>query len=237
VTTLADVLAKPEPRSIADVATLLQAVADALPAADGLAAFTKLYLAVTRAVDATSTFADPRFLERLDVVFAGLYFEALRKLLADPRSVPRAWAPLVEARSSPRIAPIQFAFAGMNAHINRDLPVALVTTCEELGVDLGAAGPQHADFVRVNALLAETEQRVKATFATGLVGVVDVALGELDDRIAMWDVGRARDAAWVQAQTLWTLRGFPPLLAGYLETLDRFVGFAGRGLLVPLPVP
>ena len=26
----------------------------------------------------------------------------------------------------------------MNAHINRDLPVALVTTCEELGLELRA---------------------------------------------------------------------------------------------------
>jgi hypothetical protein len=27
------------------------------------------------------------------------------------------------------VAPIQFALAGMNAHINRDLPLALVATC------------------------------------------------------------------------------------------------------------
>jgi hypothetical protein len=49
----------------------------------------------------------------------------------------------------------------------------------------------------------------------------------------MWDVANARDAAWVQAQTLWALRPLPVLQRRFLETLDRVVGFAGRGLLVP----
>jgi hypothetical protein len=86
----------------------------------------------------------------------------------------------------------------------------------------------------VNALLELTETRVKAWFATGFVGVVDVALGREDDRVAMWNVGRARDAAWSNAQTLWALRLAPAVQRRYLDTLDRTVGFAGRGLLVPL---
>jgi len=56
----------------------------------------------------------------------------------------------------------------------------------------------------------------------------------VDDRIAMWDIGRARDAAWVQAQTLWTLRAIPALQREAMDTLDRMIGFAGRGLLVPV---
>jgi hypothetical protein len=50
----------------------------------------------------------------------------------------------------------------------------------------------------------------------------------------MWKVGRARDAAWVNGETLWALRGLPQLRAEYALTLDRMVGFAGRGLLRPL---
>ena len=64
--------------------------------------------------------------------------------------------------------------------------------------------------------------------------LADEALGALDDRIAMWDVGRARDAAWVQGQVLWRLRTLPALSRRYVDTLDRTVGFAGRGLLVPV---
>ena len=55
----------------------------------------------------------------------------------------------------------------MNAHINRDLPVALVTTCRELGLDPREGSPQHADFERVDALLARVERHVKSAYVTG----------------------------------------------------------------------
>src|SRR5207302_692338 len=118
--------------------------------------------------------------------------------------------------------------AGMNAHINRDLPVAVVSTCEHLGIDLEQATPQHHDYVAVNPLLEQTERNVKQWFATGFVGVVDVVCADDDDRIAMWDVCRARDAAWIQARALWALRAVPPLQRAYVDTLDRSVGFAVR---------
>ena len=219
----------------------MQAIDAALPTRDGIAWFTKLYLRVTEAVNAelavprgASQFGDPAFMARLDVVFANLYFAALKVFVADPSRVPRAWAPLFAARRRRRVAPLQFAFAGMNAHINYDLPLAVVATCRESGIDLLRARRQHRDFVAVNALLERTEARVKRWFATGFAGVVDEALGHDDDRIAMWNVRRARDAAWVNAQTLWTLAPFPTLQKRFLATLDRTVGFAGRGLLLPL---
>ena len=234
---LAQLLVADSPGSVGDVVALLQGIHDALPPGDGVAWFAKLYLEVTRDVGTAlipGTFQDPEFVLRLDLAFAGLFFDALRRSLRQPPATPNAWAPLIEARATRGIAPIQFALAGMNAHINRDLPIALVTTCEQAGVDLMEAEPERADFERVNGLLAATEQRVKAQFATGLVGVVDVAFGNVDDRIAMWNVGRARDAAWVQALTLWALRVIPPLQRDAIDTLDHVVGFAGRGLLVPV---
>jgi hypothetical protein len=222
--------------TIPEVVGRLRAIESALPATDGVSWFTKLYLAVTEAVGEAVVpggFRDPAFLAQLDVAFANLFFDALRRATHDPGSTPKAWAPLIEARAERRIAPIQFAFAGMNAHINRDLPIALVSTCELAGVDLDDAAPQHVDFDQVNSLLKATESRVKAWFATGFLELADAALGDIDDRIAMWDIERAREAAWVQAQTLWALRSLPDLRARYLVTLDHVVGFAGRGLLVP----
>jgi hypothetical protein len=238
VPTLAQVLAAPAARSVPEVVERLRAIDAALPTRDGVAWFTKLYLEVTEGVNRAlvpATFRDPEFLARLDVVFANLYFAALRAWLADPERAPRAWTPLFSCRKRRRVAPIQFALAGMNAHINRDLPMALVTVCRERKIDLSRAPAQHADFVHVNALLAAAEATVKRWFSTGFVGVADVTLGAKDDRVAMWNVSRARDAAWVQAQALWALRSLPPLQRRYLDTLDRTVGFAGRGLLVPTP--
>jgi Family of unknown function (DUF5995) len=226
-----------EPATIQQVIERMRALTAAFPRGDGVAWFNELYLEVTRTVaDALQprAFRRPEFVARLDVVFAGLYFAALDAALHRPTAVPRSWAPLLEARARRNVAPIQFALAGMNAHINRDLPVALVRTCTELRIDLETAAPEHVDYTAVNPLLARTEARVKRRFSKGILAVADELLGSLDDRIAIWDVGRAREAAWVNARTLWALRAVPPLQHAYLEALDRSVGFAGRGILLPL---
>jgi len=227
------------PARIADVLRRLRTIEASAPRSDGVVCFSRLYREVTEGVSAElarQAFADSHFLETLDVRFAGLFFSALDAYGRDPASTPSAWVPLFAQRSRRGVAPLQFALAGMNAHINRDLPVALVTTCHELGLDLREGSPEHADFERVDTLLGEVEARVKRSYLTGWLAWVDRLvhrLRRIDDVVAMWDVGRARDAAWTNAQALWALRGEPPLADDYLLALDRMVGFASRGLLIP----
>ncbi len=217
----------------------MEAIIAPLPRADGVACFTRLYLSVTQGVEAdlpAATFKDPRFLERLDVAFAQLFFDAFDSTARAPQSTPRAWVPLFDARARGGIEPLQFALAGMNAHINRDLPVALLTTCRELGITLEESSPQHADYVQVNTLLGQVETRVKQQYLTGWLRGFDRLLHRthrIDDVLAMWNISRARDAAWTTAEALWALRGDARLEADYLATVDRTVGFAGRGLLIP----
>ena len=228
-----------QPETVAEVVARMEALASPLPRADGVACFTRLYLAVTQGVEAHlggSAFEDPRFLTRLDVTFANLFFDAVDANARAPETTPRAWLPLFQARSQRGIAPLQFALAGMNAHINRDLPVALVSTCNELGLGLEEGSPQHHDFETVNTLLASTEEKVKKQYVTGWLRRLDRLVhrfDRIDDVIAMWDVGRARDAAWTNGEALWAIRDDAALSQDYLDTLDRMVGFAGRGLLVP----
>lgn len=232
--TLEDVLRAPLPARVDDVVERLRAVEETLPEDDGVRAFTALYRAVTEAVDEQvrpGMFADARFTRWLDVVFANLYLRALRAHVLGPKRPPRAWAALFEARSRRGVAPIQFALAGMNAHINRDLPLALVETCRALDVVPSRGCPQHADFRAIDPLLAETEARVRADLATGLVGWADDALGELDSVVAMWNVRKARAAAWVNGETLWAVRDVPFAGARFVVALDRLVGLASRGLL------
>jgi hypothetical protein len=227
------------PSNVAEVIARMQSAVSALPPGDGVACFTRLYLSVTTGVQerlASLTFADPRFLAQLDVAFADLFFSALESAKNDPARMPRAWAPLVEARTARGIAPLQFALAGMSAHINRDLPVALVATCGELAISLEEGSPQHADFVHVNRVLAEVEAKVKSQYLSGWLHRVDRLVHRIyriDDVVAMWNVARARDAAWVNGEALWALRDQPALTARYLEALDRTVGLTARGLLVP----
>ena len=128
---------------------------------------------------------------------------------------------------------MQFALAGMNAHINHDLPIALVQTSEEQGVVPRRGSPEHRDFERVNSILEVVAEQVKEFLATGIVGEVDQDLGRLDDVVALWSVRKARETAYTNGEILWQLRGAPVLSDAFLRNLDRLVGLSSRGLLVP----
>lgn len=221
---------------IADVIARQQAIDAALPLKDGVAWFNKLYLRVTQAVQTAlgeGVFREPAAVERLAVIFAGLYLKALDDYGRDRVRAPRCWRPLFDRRGDERIAPIQFALAGMNAHINRDLPIAVVRTCDELGLAPEQGTPFHQDFERLNPILEQVQATVKEWFQKAFVAELDRAFGDVDDIIAIWSVAAAREAAWTNAETLWVLRGFPSLEARLLNVLDGMVGFAGRGLLTP----
>jgi hypothetical protein len=220
--------------AIGPVIDRLKAIEARLAEDDGVARFNDLYLAMTRAIEAEvgrQGFEDPRFLSQLDVAFADRYFAAVDAADRGDQ-IPTAWAPLFEARARPRIAPIQFALAGCDAHINYDLCVGLVQTCRDLGIQPEDDSPQHRDYLKVNGILARVDEEVKRRLETGLIGVADDALGRLDDVLAMWSIDRARDAAWTHAKVLWTLAGVSGLENDYLATLARIVGLAARGLLV-----
>ncbi len=227
------------PSSVAEVVARLEEIIAPLSPSDGIASFARLYLAVTEGVQARLaglSFGDPRFLARLDVVFADLFFGAFDAFQHDPAAAPRAWLPLFEARSRRGVAPLQFALAGMNAHINRDLPVALVATCDEFGLHPEHSSVQHEDFERINGLLASVEAQVKQQYLSGWVRVIDRHLHRIhriDDIVAMWNIRSARDGAWVNSETLWAIRDDANLTSDYLSSLDRMTGLAGRGLLVP----
>lgn len=217
------------------VAARMETIAAPLTQDDGVRRFNELYLAVTRAVateSVTATFEDAPFISRLDVVFADLYFAAVDDLDAG-RKPARAWAPLFEARAKPRIAPLQFAIAGMNAHINHDLVLALVTTTKELGHTLDRDTPQHRAYTMVDGILQRVQDEIKERFTTGIIKDIDKAGGRVDDMIASWSVSAARDNAWTQAQILNALGANKFLREQYLAALGRNVGFAGRALLTP----
>src|SRR6516164_7332540 len=120
--------------TVAGVIARMEAIGAGLAPGDGLACFNRMYLEVTQQVNTElgqGFYADPAFMTQLDVMFAGLYFSAA-DAAGDPAAVPLAWRPLVQQRASAGIEPVQFALAGMNAHINHDLPLAVVGTCQAL---------------------------------------------------------------------------------------------------------
>lgn len=236
---LSEVIAATAVKSIPDVLTVMQGIDAALPDDDGLKWFNYLYMKVTESIDTkppAEGWEDPAWLARLDVVFAGLYFTAVAAWERDPDSAPGAWIPLFEARNKPGIQRLQFALAGMNAHINRDLQVALVQTGKELEIPPQSGTPEYRDYERVNTILEQVEGQVKQEFATGAVGKISDDLGAIGDVIAMWNIRTARETAWGGSQLLWTFSSspFPGTADVYVKHLDRTFGLVGRALLLPV---
>ena len=219
--------------SVAGAITHMEAIEAALPAADGLACFNRMYLDVTRQVNSQigqGFFADPAFMTHLDVAFANLYFAAT-DTAGTPAAVPLAWRPLAEQRAAAGIEPVQFALAGMNAHINHDLPVAMVSTCTALST---SPDPHLADYQKVDQLLDAAEQSVRQSFESAAELAVDRHLSAVANLVANWTINSARDLAWNNCLLLWAVRDDPIARGLFLDTLAASTALASQMLLVEI---
>ncbi len=223
--------------SVPEAIARMEALVAAFPAADGVACFSRMYLTVTREVAlriGADFFTDAGFITRLDVVFANLFFAAFDGWALDPPSAPRSWKVLFARRADPNVAPIQFALAGMNAHINHDLPQAVVETCRELDT-APDEGSHEADYDKVNVVLGELSETIRQSFETGIILELDRQFSPgIEDVASNFSITAAREVAWGNALALWELSSRQVLARLFLEGLDRTVAFAGRGLLLPV---
>jgi hypothetical protein len=203
----------------------------------GLKWFNWLYLQVTEAVEAlvaSGGFHDPAWLAQLDVQFARLYFGALASALSGQPS-PGCWETLFTCRGRVAVARIQFALAGINAHINHDLPQAIVATCQATATLPKNATARYDDYTALNTTLDAFIESAKQTLRVRLLGDALPPVSHLEDTIAAWSVSAAREAAWRNAELLWHLQNLPSLYSNFLDTLDGLTTVAGKALLVPVP--
>ncbi|MEU3728882.1 MULTISPECIES: DUF5995 family protein [unclassified Streptomyces] len=219
-------------QTVDTVLSRMRALDTTLPARDGVAVFNRVYLAVTEAVDRhidSGRLGDARAAIALDVRFAERYLAAV-DALEEGRRPPACWRPLFQFRRHPGVRPLQFALAGINAHIGHDLALAVVDTCRTLGCE---PVELEDEFDRVGDLLVSLEERVRDELMPG-PDVLQVA-DPLTHLLGAWSLERARDATWTAARALWALRRLPDVAGEFTERLDAAVGFAGRMLLTPLP--
>ena len=218
------------PAAVDSVVERMQAFGTAWPAGDGVAVFNRVYLAVTeeivRHVEG-GRFPDRKAAITLDVLFARRYLSAVD---ADTEGLrpPACWRPLFQYRRHPGVRPVQFALAGINAHIGHDLALAVVDTCHALGCE---PADVEGEFDRVGDILVLLEERIREDLMPGpdLLEIAD----PLTHLVGAWSLERARDGAWSAARLLWGLRELPDLADEFTERLDAGVGLVGRCLLTP----
>jgi uncharacterized protein DUF5995 len=226
------------PQSIPQVLDTMNAIEAVVEDGDGLKWFNWLYLQVTEAVEeqvSSAGFANAAWLAELDVQFASLYFTALRDSLSG-KAAPGCWTALFERRSEVEIARIQFALAGINAHINHDLPLAIDATCQATGTTPAHGSAIYNDYTSVNSTLDGLIEAAKKTLMVRLLGDPLPPVSHLEDTIAAWSVAAAREAAWTNGEVLWNLRGLPPLYARSLDVIDGLTTVASKALLAPVPM-
>jgi Family of unknown function (DUF5995) len=234
--TVSDTQTVSPPTTVAEVIARMREIDAALPASDGVAVFNRMYLTVTERIAAiideeagATRFEDPRTMAELDVRFANLWLTAYDAAAA-ARPVPAAWRPLFEARDGHRV-PVQYAVAGMNSHIEHDLPLAVVETCRRRGLEPASI---HADYEAVNTVLAQVEAPIRRSFLGEVGRHADDRLGAVVHLISTWDIDKARDLSWVTVETLWALRGTRHVRDRFLDSLEHSVGMTSRALLTPV---
>jgi uncharacterized protein DUF5995 len=245
---LAELAGDTPPTSIEEVVQRLAAIRDhaattsLLGENDGIAAFTKLYHVITTRVGdmaARGEFRSTPFLVRLDIEFAERYFRALRSYADDIGSAPRVWRVLFDNRSDPHVPPVNFAVAGVNAHINFDLTFALVNTWRHIAPDAdGQDGAQFHDYRLINEVFEVEMDPLREDLDSLLSLGPD---GAPWDRGANWIadlvIRFTRDLAWDEAKRVWHRGATDDVVAASEARLDSIATFIGERLLrTPLPV-
>jgi hypothetical protein len=224
-------------QSIPDVLQTLRTIDTICVDGDGLKWFNWLYLQVTQAVEtqvAAGGFTDSAWLAQLDVQFARLYFSAFQSW-SSGQETPACWRALFDRRDQTAVARIQFALAGINAHINHDLPEAIVTTCQVTGSTPEHGGTHYKDYTALNSTLDGLVDSAKRTLHVRLLGDRLPPISHLEDTIAAWNVSAAREAAWQNSEHLQQLRAIPSLAASFTDMLDGLTTVISKTLLVPVP--
>jgi uncharacterized protein DUF5995 len=179
-------------------------------------------------------FADAEWVERWDVAFAGLYLDALEADMAG-RTPAGPWAIAFGAPDG--LPPLRHVLLGMNAHINYDLPQALVAVIsdEQFG-DAALLARREADHRAIDDVLAarvaaEDEELARLS---GPPPLLDRVLRPLNRLGSQRFLREAREKVWANATALSRARRLgPDAYAAALAQLEELSAAKVAALQAP----
>ncbi len=169
--------------------------------------FHATYLRTTTAVAAEierGGFCDNAWVSRWDLAFAVFYVDALH---ADQTgdAVPRPWRGAVDtAREQPNLPPLRHVLFGLNAHINYDLPQALLAVISPADFDNPAVlHVRQADHRHVDAVLqARVGAEDDELNAISRMTLLDRLLRPANRAASRRFLAEAREKVWRNAAAL-----------------------------------
>ena len=179
-------------------------------------------------------FADADWVERWDVAFADLYLDALEAATAGG-APSRPWAIAFGAPAA--MPPLRHVLLGMNAHINYDLPQALVAVIsdEQFG-DAALLARREADHRAIDDVLAArvAAEDEELTSLSGPAPLLDRLLRPLNRLGTQRFLREARQKVWGNAVALsQARRQGPDAYASRLAQLEELSAAQVRALQAP----
>ncbi len=187
-----------QPRPIAAVLDRMQRALDEIPPPlTHRRFFAETYLRTTRAVgDAVdqARFEDPAWVEQWDAAFAELYLTAV----TDEANAPRPWRLALAAPAE--LPQLRHVLLGINAHINYDLPQALLAVISDDDfADPVLMDRRRRDHQRIDGVLSARVGQEDAEFDRTLL---DRFLGPLNRRASRRFLAEARAKVWHNTEHL-----------------------------------
>jgi hypothetical protein len=199
--------------------------------------FIETYQRTTQAVGAAvgaAYFEDPEWVTRWDVAFADLFLVAHDADLAGDQ-VPRPWRLAFSA--DPKLPVLTHLLLGMNAHINYDLPPAILEVISDAEfTDSGLLERRRCDHERIDRILAS---RVAAEDIAlgGRRSLLDRLRAPLDRLSSRRFLREARRKVWLNVAQLQAARDQGPAAhATRLGELEVLSAAKIADLLAPGPV-
>ena len=200
---------------------------------DFLATYRRTTLAVGRAVE-DARFEDPDWVERWDVVFADLYLEALDADLTGTGTVSRPWRLAFDVPDG--LPALRNVLAGINAHVNYDLPQALLAVIDDADFeDPHLLARRRRDHERIDAVLAGRVAAEDAELAsTSGRTLLDRVLVPANRAASKRFLREARRKVWHNTAELQRARvAGPDAYAGRLAELEVLSAARVADLLAP----
>jgi Family of unknown function (DUF5995) len=194
--------------------------------------FVTAYLVITRIIQQwidRGEFLENDMVAGYAVAFANAYRQALADYQAgERRAVPTAWRQAFDASGTNSVSIIQDLLLGINAHINHDLPHAVLDGGFNVHCDRC-----YRDHTRINdALRAATplvRARIAARYQRGLF-ITNWLWGRRIDHLVANSFERARENSWTLAKAL-DLAHCPAETARVRRMIDDRAALAGHAIL------
>jgi len=225
------------PAGVLAVVADMQSRLDTMPPDSGLREFLVTYQRTTAAVGKAildGVFEDPAWVEEWDVFFARLYLDAFDAHVDGSAVVPRPWRLAFEAPGD--LPALRQVLLGINAHVNYDLPQALLAVIsDEEFADPARLASRQRDHEAIDGVLSSRVAAEDAELAAvSGRSLLDRLLQPLNRRASRRFLKEAREKVWHNTHELQVARlAGPETYAGRLAELEVLSAARIADLLAP----